>query len=81
MKVEILEEKLKAKDRETGRHYDLEEGDRVTVSDLCGQHWCDQGWSKDLSGDYPTAERRVVNATVQPHSARHDTTDSNGEEG
>ena len=44
MKVEILEEVLKAK----GATY--ERGDRITVDDERGKRWCELGWAKDLSG-------------------------------
>lgn len=68
MKVEILEERLKSKDRETGKHYDLEAGDRVTVSDACGRRWCAAGWAKDLSGEVETGPRIVRGATLEPHN-------------
>lgn len=73
MKVEILEERLKSADPETGRHYDLEEGDRVTVSDTCGEHWCDQGWAKDVAGEVPTGERVVRGARVEADGGTHAT--------
>ena len=71
MKVEILEERLKAKDRETGQHYTLEKGDRVTVSDECGHSWCAAGWAKDLSGDVPTGERKPGARRLDVQSTRH----------
>lgn len=66
MKIEVLEERLRSTDPETGEHYNLEEGDRVTVSDACGREWCKHGWAKDLSGDVETGERVVRGVTVQP---------------
>ena len=77
MKVEILEERLRSKDRETGQHYSLEAGDRVTVSDACGKAWCAAGWAKDVAGKVETGERTVRGATVQPKSAKHAAKDSN----
>jgi len=52
MKVEILEEVLKAK----GATY--ERGDRITVDDERGKRWCELGWAKDLSGAVATGERK-----------------------
>lgn len=66
MKIEVLEKKLRGKDRVTGKHYDLEEGDRVTVSDACGAAWCAHGWVKDLSGEVETGERTIHPKRVSP---------------
>lgn len=78
MKVEILEERLRSKDRETGHHYVLERGDRVTVSDATGRKWCAAGWAKDLSGECPTGERVVRGAVVAPANVRVTTTTGEG---
>lgn len=71
MKVEILETRLRSRDPVTGRHYDLEAGDRVTVSDTCGAAWCARGWARDLAGEVPTGERVVRGAVVRPKTAAH----------
>ena len=71
IQVEVLEESLKSKDRETGERYNLSKGDVVTVSDALGQHWCAQGWAKDVAGKVKTGERRVIAATLNPDKAVH----------
>ena len=58
MKVEITEARLSSADPETGQHYRLEAGDAITVPDALGKQWCDLGWAKDVSGDYPSQERK-----------------------
>ena len=78
MKVEILEERLKDGDRVTGQQYDLHAGDRVTVSDQCGEWWCSQGWARDLDGNVETAERVVRGARIDPDKASHSTQSSEG---
>lgn len=72
MKIEVLEERLKVADPVTGRFHDLEQEDRITVSDEAGKQWCDAGWVKDLSGEYPTAERKPGAHQLVPGNARHD---------
>jgi hypothetical protein len=58
MKIEILENRLSS-DGFVG-----ELGDRFTVPDEVGAHWCSLGWAKDLSGAVPTGERIVINAAL-----------------
>jgi len=58
MKVEITEARLSTADPATGQHYQLEAGDAITVPDALGKQWCDLGWAKDVSGDYPSQERK-----------------------
>lgn len=71
MKIEVLEDSLKDADPETGALYNLGLGDRVTVSDALGKHWCDHGWAKDLEGGHPTGTRKVEGVTVDVHSVKH----------
>lgn len=66
MKIEILEERLRGKDRVTGIHHSVERGDRITVSDACGAAWCAHGWAKDLSGEVETGERTIHPKRVSP---------------
>lgn len=79
MKVEVLEEHLRDECIETGRRYDLEKGDIATVEESLGLYWCRHGWAKDVSGAVETGERIVRGVQVQPQSARHDVSDTNGE--
>jgi len=58
MKIEILENRLSS-DGFVG-----ELGDRFTVPDEVGAHWCSLGWAKDLSGQVATGERVVINASL-----------------
>jgi hypothetical protein len=71
MKIEVLEERLRAKDRETGQHYSLEKGDRITVSDATGKRWCDAGWVKDVEEKYETKERVPGAQRIRPQASRH----------
>ena len=66
MQVECLEERLRGKDRVTGKHYELLKGDRVTVSAECGKAWCAHGWVSDVSGEVPTGERKTLRKRVKP---------------
>lgn len=70
MKVEILGKRLSSADPKTGTHYSLAQGDTVTVSDACGQLWCDRGWAKDTSGQYPTGERKPGAQKLTVHSGK-----------
>lgn len=70
MKVEVLEKVLRGKDRETGKHYDLVEGDRATVSEPCGRAWCAHGWVKDVDGNVETGERVVRGRKVKPDNIK-----------
>jgi hypothetical protein len=45
-------------------NYLLTEGDRITVPDEVGAHWCEMGWAKDTSGTVPTGERSTAPRTV-----------------
>lgn len=49
----------------------IEAGDRVTVPDEVAARWCAAGWARDTTGNLATGERRVVRATVTPHTAAH----------
>lgn len=49
--------------------YDLEMADRLSVPDEVGQRWIAAGWAKDVAGNIPTGERKVMRATVTPHPA------------
>lgn len=57
MRVEILEERLRDGDPETGQHHWLVKGDVVNVSDATGARWCMYGWAKDLANAVPTGTR------------------------
>jgi len=74
MKIEILEERLRGLDRVTGQHYDVERGDRITVSDECGAAWCAHGWAKDLAGEVETGELIVRGARLNPDPIGSSTT-------
>lgn len=79
MKIEVLEDRLRSVDPETGERYNLEKGDRVTVSDACGAQWCALGWAEDMAGEVETGERKPGVARLDVHNAAHKTTDSNPE--
>lgn len=58
MKIEVLENRL------SSDGFSGELGDRFTVPDNIGSKWCALGWAKDLSGSFPTGERKVINAEL-----------------
>ena len=58
MQVEITEPELKDTDEGTGVFHHLHEGDRITVSEACGEKWCGFGWAKDVAGKVDSAERK-----------------------
>jgi hypothetical protein len=60
MKVEILEAKL------SSHGFYAEAGDRLTVTDVVGAAWCQNGWAKDLSGQTGLTERIVTDNTINP---------------
>ncbi len=60
MKVEILETKL------SSHGFYAEAGDRLTVSDVVGTVWCQNGWAIDLSGQVNSAEKVVGDTTINP---------------
>ena len=78
MRVEITEERLSDTDPETGRHYLHEAGDVITVPDSLGKTWCKHGWAKDVDGNVPTGERKVVGAELKPASVKRTLSDSSG---
>lgn len=52
MRIEVIEpESFK----HAGDQFDYE--DIRTVPAVTGKYFCDNGWARDLSGKYPTAER------------------------
>lgn len=55
MRVEIIANRLSETDQGTGQLYRAGKGDVFTVSDAFGQHLCDEGWAKDVEGQYPSA--------------------------
>jgi hypothetical protein len=57
MRVEIAEERLKDTDTESGQTYNLGKGDVITVSEMTGRRWCENGWAKDLDGNVETGQR------------------------
>ena len=71
MRVKVLEDELKVKDRDTGRLYVQAEGDVITVPDALGRAWCERGWAEDVEGDCPTGERKPGAARIAPESGRH----------
>lgn len=71
MRVEITEERLSDTDEETGQHYNQANGDTITVPDKLGQYWCDNGWARDVSGDYPTGERKTTGVIARPEPSKH----------
>ena len=77
MRVEITEDRLSDTDPETGRHYLQREGDALTVPDALGTTWCSHGWAKDVDGNVPTGERKVVGVDLKPDNVKHTLTDSN----
>ena len=71
MKVEILEKRLRAKDREAVpvKVLDLEAGDIVTVSEATGKRWCALGWARDVSGEVQTGERKPGAVKLDIHNS------------
>lgn len=57
MKIEMLETVKHA-----GDTYPAE--DQRTVDDEIGRYFCDNGWARDMSGEYPTAERDISGQRV-----------------
>ena len=57
MRIEVLE-----RIKHDGRVFDAE--DISTVNKAMGEYFCDNGWARDLSGEYPTAERSTTRKVV-----------------
>jgi hypothetical protein len=70
MRVEVTEDRLSTKDRETGRLYVQEKGDIITVPDALGERWCGLGWAKDVAGKVATGERKPGVVTLDVHNAK-----------
>ena len=63
MKIEVLED-LKSDG------YVMTAGDIVTVPDATGAFWCAAGWARDVAGEIPTGERKVLNAKLAIDSVK-----------
>lgn len=66
MRIEITEKRISDTDAATGQHYQLSEGDIVTVPDAYGARLCALGWAKDVAGVVPTGERKPGADAVVP---------------
>lgn len=49
----------------------LSDGDIVTVDDEVGEAFCAYGWARDVSGDVPTGDRIVFDATIAVNPGQH----------
>lgn len=69
MRIIVTEKRLTTTDPETGRHYDLSEGDSVTVPDSFATELLSHGWVKDADGKVQAGERSINPVTVKPDKA------------
>ncbi len=66
MRIECLEARISTTDADTGQHYQLTQGDVVSVPDAFGRRLCDRGWAKDVDGQHATGPRTTVPVQVNP---------------
>lgn len=71
MQIEIVTPRLRSQDPETGVHYALAKGDRVTVSDTAGAYWASIGWVKAVDSIIETGPQSVAPARLQVQSSQH----------
>ena len=62
--------------RHEGRQYT--KGDIVSVERSLAAIACDNGWGRDLDGEYKTEAFTPGVRAIQPENVRHDVGDSNG---
>lgn len=67
MRIIVTEQRLSTTDPDTGRHYDLSEGDSVSIPDAFAKELLSHGWVKDADGKVQPGERSIQPATVKPH--------------